>query len=286
MVRRLITILIASAVCSCSHFEIKGLFMPTGDGVDARFEQSAKMNEDLCAAVMESEESYVFYVAADAHVGQTHANLTEFNDITRNDTEASFVVMLGDCIDTRDNLPKYLEALSCDPERHACDHKIFHLLGNHDIYFNGWDNFKELIGPSVYWFEVVFPEGKDLYISLDTATGTLGKKQTEWFRTFLEKNRSRYRHCVILTHTNFFYTDNSQTGSGNMPIEESISLIDFLGRQNVSLVLQGHDHYREEIIYGNVSYMVLGAIADRIKSPEYLRVEATPEGMDLDFQLM
>jgi hypothetical protein len=91
---------------------------------------------------------------------------------------------------------------------------------------------------------------------------------------------------VILTHTNFFYTDNSQTGSGNMPIEESISLIDFLGRQIVSLVLQGHDHYREEIIYGNVSYMVLGAIADRIKSPEYLRVEATPEGMDLDFQLM
>ena len=286
MVRRLITILIASAVCSCSHFEIKGLFMPTGDGVDARFEQSAKMNEDLCAAVMESEESYVFYVATDAHVGQTHANLTEFNDITRNDIEASFVVMLGDCIDTRDNLPKYLEALSCDPEIHACDHKIFHLLGNHDVYFNGWDNFKELIGPSVYWFEVVFPEGKDLYISLDTATGTIGKKQTEWFRTFLEKYRSRYRHCVILTHTNFFYTDNSQTGSGNMPIEESISLIDFLGRQNVSLVLQGHDHYREEIIYGNVSYMVLGAIADRIKSPEYLRVEATPEGMNLDFQLM
>ena len=143
-----------------------------------------------------------------------------------------------------------------------------------------------MIGPSVYWFEVVFPGGKDLYVTLDTASGTLGAKQTRWFKEFIEKNRSSYRHCVVLTHTNLFYTDNSQTSSGNMPLEETYSFIDFLARNDISLVLQGHDHYREDITYRNVRYTIVGAIADKCKSPEYLRVEATPEGLDFEWCLI
>lgn len=286
MVRGLFAALITLAACSCSHFNLMGLFLPTGDDVDSRFIQSTKINENLCAAAVETDESYIFYVATDPHIDQTHNNLSIFNDALRNDIEAQFGVILGDCIDIRDNLPRYLEALTFDPIRHKCDLQIFHLLGNHDVYFNGWDNFKELIGPSVYWFEVVFSEGKDLYISLDTATGTLGIKQTQWLKSFLENNRRQYRHCTILTHTNCFYTDNSQTGSGNLPIEESFSLIDLLCRHNVSLVLQGHDHYREELIYKDVHFIVLGAISDKSKNPEYLRVEVNPEKVSLDWQII
>lgn len=123
-------------------------------------------------------------------------------------------------------------------------------------------------------------------VILDTASGTLGAKQTRWFKEFIEKNRSSYRHCVVLTHTNLFYTDNSQTSSGNMPLEETYSLIDFLARNDISLVLQGHDHYREDITYRNVRYTIVGAIADKCKSPEYLRVEVTPDGLNLDWCLI
>ena len=286
VVRVLLAVLMVSAVSGCSHLDIKGLIMPTGDGVDSRFGQSSKMNEDFKAAVINTAENYVFYVTTDPHVDQTHGNLTVFNDTFRNDTDASFGVILGDCIDITDNLPKYLEALAYDKARHICEHPVFHVLGNHDAYFNGWEDYKELIGPSVYWFETVFPGGKDLYIVLDTATGTLGTKQTRWFKGFLEKNRAGYRHCVILTHTNFFYTDNSQNSSGNMPIEESFALIDFFGQHDVTLVLQGHDHYREELTYKDVNYTVVGAIADRVDNPEYLKVEATPLGIDLSWQIM
>ena len=184
----------------------------------------------------------------------------------------------------RDNLPNYLRALAFDPQRHTYDHRIFHILGNHDVYFNGWVDFKRLIGPSVYWFEVAFPGGKDLFISLDTATGTLGRDQTEWFRSFLASNRSNYRHCFILTHMNLFYTDGSQRTSGNMPIEETFALVDFLGRQRVTLVLQGHDHHREELSYGGVEYRVLGAIADKADDPEYLKVNVSPQGVELEWQ--
>ena len=93
-----------------------------------------------------------------------------------------FGVILEDCIDVRDNLPEYLEALSFEPERHACDPRIFP------------DDFRKYA------------------------------------------------------------------------IEESFSL-----------VLQGHDHYREELVYENVNYTVVGAIADKCKLPEYLKIEVTPE---------
>lgn len=283
MVRYNFLISIALILSRCTHLDIKGILIPTSDGVQVRFEQSSKMNEGLKATLIEAEENYIFYVATDPHIDKTSTNLRIFNDASRNDKEALFSVILGDCTDIRDNLPAYLDALAYSPEYHSNDHRIFHVLGNHDIFYDGWKCFKELIGPSVYWFEVVFPQGKDLYICLDTANGTLGRKQTEWFSEFLEKNRSEYRHCIMLTHTNLFYTDNSQTTSGNMPMEETYSLMELLARHEVSLVLQGHDHYREVLDYDDVRYVVVGAISEKSETPEYLKIEASSEGLALDF---
>lgn len=284
MVNRIMIIAFSLGVCGCSHLDLKGMFMPTGEGIEKRFEQSKEMNEDLKSGHIQTLESYTFYVATDPHIDDTHKNLETFNDAFRNDTDASFGVILGDCIKVKDNLPAYLEALLFDPQKHAYDHRVFHILGNHDLFFNGWVNFKELVGPSVYWFESVFDGGKDLYISLDTATGSIGRKQTSWLKSFLAEKRTEYRHCIILTHTNFFYTDTSQSSSGNMPIEESFALIDLLGKHDVSLVLQGHDHYREDLTYDNVRYTVLGAIHDGAAAPEYLKVKVTKDNILLDWK--
>ena len=287
MVRKFLFMGALMAMCSCDQFDIKGIVMPTGEGVDKRFEQSMEMNEELKAATIDApQESYTFYVAADPHINEISRNLNMFNDALRNDCQALFGSVLGDCIDVRNNFLRYLESLSYDPEIHSCDQPIFHVLGNHDTFFNGWNDFKEYIGASAYWFELLFAKGKDLFITLDTATGTLGRKQTEWLKSFLSEKREEFRHCVIFTHTNFFYTDNSQTGSGNMPIEESFSLIDFLGRYNVSLVLQGHDHYREDLTFDNVRYTVLGTIRDESDAPEYLKVHMNDEEIFLDWQLI
>ena len=284
MVKHIALISVSVAAISCNQLDVKGLFIPTGESVEKRFEQSSKMNEGLKSSCVEVRDSYTFYVAADPHINQTHNNLGRFNDSLKNNENASFGVILGDCIDVKDNMPKYLEALACNPEEHKYNQPIYHVLGNHDTYFNGWVDYREHVGASVYWFEAVFEGGKDLYIALDTANGSLGRKQTQWFKSFLEANRKDYRHCVILTHTNFFYTDNSQAGSGNMPFEESLALIDFLGKQNVSLVLQGHDHYKEDLTYGNVRYTVLSAIHDSVASPEYLIINVSKDGLELKWQ--
>lgn len=275
----------ALLLSACSHLDIKGIIMRTSDGVEKRFEQSMQINKANGTDVVDTESDYMFYVCADPHINETSVCLSRFYDSLCNDSNASFGVVLGDCIDVRDNLPTYLGALENYEEKHKFNRQIFHVLGNHDIFFNGWTDFKSLIGPSVYWFEVMFSSGKDLYVVLDTATGTLGRKQTEWFHSFLSENRADYRHCFILTHTNFFYTDTSQNGSGNMTIDESMALIDFLGKHQVTLVLQGHDHHREDIIFDNVRYTVVGTIRDESDAPEYLKVHVMDDGIHLEWNV-
>jgi hypothetical protein len=71
-----------------------------------------------------------------------------------------------------------------------------------------------------------------------------------------------------------------------MPIEEVYSLLDLLGRHNVSLVLQGHDHYREDLTYDNVRYTVIGTIKDESDAPEYLKLKVNNEGIELNWQLL
>ena len=69
-----------------------------------------------------------------------------------------------------------------------------------------------------------------------------------------------------------------------MPVEECFSLIDLLGRYNVSLVLQGHDHFREDLTFADVRYTVPGAIQDSSDATEYLKVEVGADGISLDWQ--
>lgn len=280
MVRKtIITVVALISLISCNTQDIKGLFMPTGAGVEKRFEQSQEMTSGNSVATITAAKEYSFYVCTDPHVDKTSKNLEQFNDDLRNDINASFGIVLGDCTDTRDNLPSYLNAIAYNEEKHLFDYKIFNLLGNHDVYFNGWEDFKELIGPSVYWFEVDFASGKDIYISLDSATGTLGGQQTSWLKNFLTQRRSSYRHCIIMTHTNLFYTKNTATPSANMPIEETFALVDLFTKHNVQVVLQGHNHKREDITHNSVRYTVLGSIEDKAENPEYLKINITPSGL-------
>ena len=286
MVKITVLMLLSMSVVSCSTFDIRGLVMPTGDDVEERFGQSMKINHDLKAEAVYAEKDYTFYVATDPHVMDTYNNVSVFNDTFRNDRDASFGVMLGDYTGTRDNLHMYLDAVAYDPQKHSHDHRLFHVLGNHDLFYNGWVDFRDNLGASVYWFEVLFDGGKDLFITLDTASGTLGRNQTKWLKSFIDSERNHYRHCVILTHTNFFYTDNSQLSSGNMPLEECFSLIDLFGRYDVSLVLQGHDHHREDVVYDNVRYSVTGTMQDGSKAPEFLIVTAKEDGLSLEWNLI
>lgn len=265
----------------CERVDFKGFVMPTGDVVNERFEQSVAMHGgESVARLSSAESSYSVYVCTDPHIADSYGHLPEFAGALRGDESAPMGLMLGDCIDVRGAMPIYVEAIANDD----AEQPIFSLLGNHDIYFSGWDAFKALVGPSVYWFELAHPAGKDLYVVLDSASGTLGGKQTEWLGALLAERRGDYRHCVISMHTNLFNTDGSQFATGNLGLEESMALWELFDKHDVTLCLQGHDHYREDLMLGGVRYVIVGALSQKMARPEYLRLIVTDQGVELDWR--
>lgn len=283
MVNRNIGILaVAILLLGCDRVDFKGFVVPTGDVVDRRFEQSFELHKELPVACIDSPEEYLIYVGTDPHIGDTTRNLDTFVADLRGDTSASFGILLGDCIDKIGSMALYSKAIEQkNPEQ---DLPIFSVLGNHDTYFSQWEEYRKYLGPSVYWFEVAHPAGKDLFISLDTANGTLGSLQMEWLRSFLTQHRGSYRHCIIITHSNIFYTDNSQQTSGNLPLEETMALLDLFTKNNILLCLQGHDHHREDLTFGGVRYTIVGTLRDEAEEPEYLCVRILKEGCEYEWR--
>lgn len=271
---------------SCDRLDIKGVIIPTAEGVEVRFEESMEMTGGESVATIACDNTYSLYLSTDTHIYETYNNLRHFATLLRNDAEAALGVMLGDCIDHRDALPLYVEALERVDAEQPYNTPIFSLLGNHDLFFSGWRPFAELLGPSVYWFEVSHTSGSDLFVALDSANGTLGGKQMRWLEELLAEKRNDYRHCVVLTHTNIFNTDNTQVSSGNMPIEESHHLLDLFSRHRVTLCLQGHDHHREDLTFGGVRYTVVGTISDEAQVPEYLIVHLSDSGVEYEWMTL
>ena len=278
--RTLATASLALLLMGCNRVDLKGFIMPTGDVVNSRFEQSLALHDSKPVANLSAEEEYLFYVCTDPHISSTTNNLRRFVGDFRSDPEALFGIVLGDCIDSLGSMPTYVEAIN-----HLVDTRpspIFSLLGNHDLYFSQWHNFRDLVGPSHYWFEVSHSAGKDIFLALDTASGTLGVRQMGWLREFLAQHRADYRHCIVVTHANIFYNDNSQRTSGNLPLDETMELLDLFDNHDVLLCLQGHDHHRDDLSFRGVRYTIVGTLRDEYPEPEYLCVRIS--GNNIEFQ--
>lgn len=283
MVSRIIgTATLALLLVGCDRVDFKGFIMPTGDVVNSRFEQSLALHGSEPVATLNADGEYLFYVCTDPHISTTTDNLRRFVGDFRSDPEALFGIVLGDCIDQLGSMPIYVEAIN-----HLADTRpspIFSLLGNHDLYFEQWNDFRDLVGPSHYWFEVSHGAGKDLFLALDTASGTLGERQMGWLRTFLADNRKEYRHCIVITHANIFYNDTSQNTSGNLPLDETMALLDLFDRYDVLLCLQGHDHHRDDLMFRGVRYTIVGTIRDEVDNPEYLCIRISGDNMEYNWQ--
>ena len=284
MVRAIFIFIAMVSFTSCEMFDAKGFIAPTSEAVNTRFEKSMSLHGNKAVATISADESYSIYVCADTHIESTYNNLREFATRLRNSESADFGIMLGDCANPRNTMPNYIEGIKFVEGIQAVDKPIFSIIGNHDLYFNGWNDFYKYLGASVYWFEVEYAEGRDLFIALDSASGTLGKKQIKWLKELLAAKRDKYRHCVVLTHTNLFYTDNSQQGSGNMALEETALLTQLFARNRVTLCLQGHDHYREDLMLDGVRYTIVGTIRDDVANPEYLIIRMSNSGVEYTWE--
>ncbi|MGB8491273.1 MAG: metallophosphoesterase [Bacteroidales bacterium] len=239
-------------------------FLYTAEGSNERFDNSMEWNlrhpsKDLVV----NSDNYTFLVAGDSHCGTTK-NLDFFIG-KANAPGISFSIIAGDLTsglkDDYDSVYKHLTNMAIRPP--------FLSVGNHDLFFHGWNTFIDYFGSSTYTFTVTSPSGKDLFICLDSGTGTLGSKQMQWLKDIM-KSRAGYRNCVVFTHVNFFREHRVE--SATLLVEEVYALLDLFSDNNVDMVIMGHDHWRSVENLGKTYYITLDAIEDEFGSASYMSV--------------
>lgn len=264
-------ITVAIFITSCDKYDIQGFFVaPSKERVNKRFEQSIEYNQNHLndTLIISNQENYTFLAASDFHVKTTATNIAKYTNITASNPNVLFSTILGDITDQLGGLQIAYDSI----KNNKGDATMRILAGNHDTYFDQWSKYYELFGSSTYFFVVKTPTTSDLFIALETASGTLGKLQKKWLEDILSEKRSQHRYCFILTHTNFFDTELSQFPSGNYSLEETAFLTNIFDRYDVSLIINGHDHYYDYVVLDGIRYLTLEDAQDSDNEPTYFAI--------------
>lgn len=274
--RKKIALFIALILISaCDKFEMRG-FILSYESADERFRQSAIWNSDHPEReIIISENEYSIYAMGDSHVGGTN-NLDAFiaDGIASN---ALALVMVGDI--TTGHAEDYAVLNDHIPDPNSIE--SFLIVGNHDLYFGGWNQFYSLYGASTYKFTIITPQAKDLFICLDTGSGTLGSEQLDWLKNTLETERANYRHCILFTHNNLFR--NRHTTSTNPLVEELHIMLDLSIKYSINMVVTGHDHKRNVESFGGTTYITMDALLDDYDDAGYLKLNFDHSEIKFEF---
>jgi len=269
-------VLLVTFFYGCSFtLDFGGFFFP-GDLVDSRFVQSDQWNQtNPFKNLIVSSENYQLIVAADSHIGP-EVNFKKFL-IQASKPENTAFVIVGDIVIghkedyliLKNNLPDFNQV------------HYFLIAGNHDLYFDGWKTFFADFGSSTYYFTVQTPTKNDIYICLDSGSGTLGGKQLLWLKNVLSTKRDNYHNCVVFSHVNFFR--NRHTGSTNLLVEELYVLMDLFDRYKVNMVISGHDHVRFVNNFGFTTYITTDGLLDSNTNASFLKLKVDSENLNYEF---
>ena len=295
------------------NYDLAGFLNGTSPEVSTRFEQSIAYNDSVgVPAVVVPSADYRVYVCTDSHIDSIPTNLTTFVQAAAADTLCPFALHLGDLVNAQGHIPGAFSLLQAPPlpllrregeslapivegnlsplplcrgSRRGSHPYLAIALGNHDIYFNQWDEWRSYFGTSVYWFYTMLPDSTvlDRFICLDSAEGTLGTAQLQWLRELLTTNHlplttnHPFRHTIVFTHTHLFKRDNSQGHTSNYAIEETYELTSLLEQGGVDMYWCGHDHSREITDYAGFTSIVVDAIEDHYPPAFYMIADLSDE---------
>jgi 3',5'-cyclic AMP phosphodiesterase CpdA len=219
--------------------------------------------------IISSDTSYSVLFCSDTHIG-TYKEFGIVLSAAKNKKAAALVVA-GDI--SRGHVESYdtLESLMSRVD----SVNWFFTPGNHDLYFGGWDEYYKRFGASSYYFIVSTPNGNDLFIILDSGSGTLGSLQLNWLSDVLESFSASIRHITIATHLNFFKNGFSLTNG--LPMEEISFILDLCVKYKIDYIIGGHDHRRNESVIGNTNFIILDQCHDNEKNSSYLEVKYESE---------
>lgn len=255
----LTSFLISLAFSSCANYGFYQLLFGEED-VDERFSGFSDLSgETVLPSDLGLGGKYSFIVVTDVHIGASDVHSSKMNDFLDEISslfESSdktkiprFIVNLGDTADGGhlsecNDYNSYLEkirklAVQKNVVSAAEDFKIYTILGNHDLYNNGWTDWKKTIYPykSSYYFSLSSGSSPFSFYFVDTGNGAFGTDQLDDFEDLLKSDSNPK---MIFSHYPF-YSDNVPF----MALEDTTErnyLLSLFAKNNVKALFGGHVH--------------------------------------------
>lgn len=259
----LFLLLVPGLVACTDRYDWAGMVLSQSPDVNRRFAESVAWNAAVPPQHQQvAQDCYRLYVGSDLHIGDgTEAASRFVSDCLQDPHSAPFALVLGDFVNRRNRFALVSECLAPLAEN---GRTLFPTVGNHDLYFGQWSEYRTYFHTATYWFEVTTPTaGKDLFICLDSGSGTLGTRQRAWVEEQLRTAQGAYRHIFILTHTHFFLPGGTPEHARIFNTEEEYDLLHLFARYGVDAVFSGHDHHRADVTFKGVRYFVLDALSEQ-----------------------
>ena len=140
----LILALSLTFLASCNRLDIFGMVVNRSD-TEARVTDWLAWDEDHDPFFIDSvPDSYTFYSCSDIHQNESNERFAQYITLERNDPEAVFSIVAGDLANERGDRPYLLadSAMAFNPAIHAKNDPCFPIIGNHDVYFDCADYYK------------------------------------------------------------------------------------------------------------------------------------------------
>lgn len=225
-------------ITSCEYLDLCSI--ANSDTIDFRFNENKNYSSHP-NPIISNPENFFFLVVSDTHYYKEKFGYGKRLDKLRQDYNADFLIVNGDI--SQSGLEKQFNLFLDDMKDY--NGIIYPVLGNHDVYNNGNKVFGKLLGQFIYSLEI----GNTKLIFLDTATGTFGKKQKDWY----EKELSTNKQIIVFTHYNFI-TGTVQEWTSVSYTEDEYYFFNINEKYNVKYVISGHLHQNNEGEIRNVPY--------------------------------
>ena len=261
---------------SCNRLDVLGMVVNRSDTEERVAEWLDYDAQNGMPVLNNVRDNYCFYSCSDIHLNDDKSRFAQYITLERNDLQAAFSIIAGDIANESGVRPFILadSAMMFRPGIHLKNDPCFPIIGNHDVYFDCADYYKQYFHTSTYTLTVNTRSGnKDLFIFLDSGNGTHGRRQLDWLEDQLS-HRDEYRYCFVISHNWLFRTtyNYTTTPAANLPEEEQYAFMDLMSHNNVDMVIMGHFHYRDTKTFGGVKYVMTDNLNEDQADPSYLVV--------------
>jgi len=191
-------------------------------------------------------DEYSFVIVSDIHIEDGDAFGLEKLKKVVDDSHGKikFLVATGDITQNgaEEDIQKFFEiavtlGIPCYP-----------VIGNHDIYFKNWSNWKNLIGSTRYRVD----SRDTTMFFLDSANAFLGKEQLDWLESEI---KTAGKNTFVFTHSNLF-VDSLVMLQQFTDVRERARVMSIL-KDRCDIMFMGHMHKRVIREAGGVEYVMI-----------------------------